>query len=247
VPLAIVQPLLVAPLTIHVGDLKLNEQREGEFYIWSATRPSLNVRVEAATPDPCVEVGGLVPLSDQELQELPQKLVQTGIIPRLTRMRCGYKVKVTVYERRGDHQLEMGPLGRRVLIKADNLDFGAEEAPTVAVTAVVRGPIRIGGPSDNDRIDLGTFPAKRGVDKQVVITSLDTTIGLKVVGQTPDSLQVRLKEQPQGIGQKRWLLTVEVPPNSFSGPLPPDTAVRLQIDGAPPRSVRVPVIGIASH
>jgi hypothetical protein len=246
VPLSIVSRMMVAPSLLQLGDLNYKEQREVHFFVWSATRPSLDVRIESVSPDECIEVGTPVPLPEQVLSELPQVMLQAGAITQLTRLQCGYTVKVTVHERRGDkHQLELGPLGRRLVVKLNN--GSPDDDVNVILTGVVRGAIRVGDASDRDRIDLGTFPARRGVDKRVTITSTDTGINLKVVGKSPEALQVELKEQPAGVGQKRWLLHVEVAPNTFSGMLPSDTAVYLQTDANPPRSIRIPVVGVATH
>src|SRR4029077_15427748 len=132
-------------------------------------------------------------------------------------MLSGYAIKGTVYERRENQQLDLGPWARKLTVK---LDGSPDEDVSVVLTGAVRGAIQVGDAKDKDRIDLGTFKANRPHDKSIIVTSTAPNIGLELVGKSPESLRVELKEQPANFGQKRWLLHLEVEPNSFSGFLP---------------------------
>jgi hypothetical protein len=196
--------------------------------------------------DACVEVGEPVPLTEQDRRFLPTLLQRQGQLVSATRMLCGYSVRVKVYERRGDQQLDLGPLARRLTVKLDN-GGGSDESVDVTITGNVRGVIQVGDAKDRDRIDLGTFKANRPFDKTIQVTSTDPGIGLRLVGKTPESMHVELKELPGGFGSKRWTLHLEVEPNTFSGFLPPDASVILETVGNSTRRIRIPVAGIAAH
>ena len=243
VPLQIVPPLLVSAPSLNIGDLSYGEQRDARLFIWSATRPAIDdLRVEEVLHDPCTEVGAPVPLNSKELEQLPTYLLQSGMTPQRTKPRCAYVVKVTVSEHRGNNQLELGPLSRKLLVK------GADEQEVpVMLTGHVRGAIRVGEANDRDRIDLGSFRAERPWEKEIIVTSSDPNLRLEVVQKVPESLKVELKDQRGGLGQKRWRLWIGVEPNTFSGLLPSDTAVYLQTLTNPPRRMRVPVTGNATH
>jgi hypothetical protein len=242
VPVAIVTPLMVSTPNLNVGELGYGERRDAKLYVWSATRPALTVRVEDVLHDPCVEIGPPVPLTEQERRDVPRALVRAAQIPQASHMRCGYAVQVTIHERRGDNQLDLGPFSRKLLVNG-----GTDEEQSVLLTGTVRGRIQVGDKADRDRVDLGTFKAVRAVERNIVITSDDPTVRLELAQKHPESMQVELKEQPGGFGQKRWKMRVEAGPNMFSGLLPQDTAIYLQILGDPPRRIRIPVVGNATH
>jgi hypothetical protein len=213
--------------------------------VWSSVRPSINIKVEELLNDPCIEVEPPQPLNENELRELPRALMSAGLLSQPTRMLCGYAVKVKVFEHRGDKQLELGPLSRKLLVKL--VDTGSEYDVGVMISGIVRGVVRVGDASDRDRVDLGTFRARNGHNKTVVLNSSDPGIGLQVVSRTPETLQVNLKEDSASFGQKRWKLEVGAPPNAFSGLMPSDSAIYLQTTTNPPRRIRIPVTGNATH
>jgi hypothetical protein len=247
VPLSVVSPLIVAPVSVPLEDLNYNDRRDIFLFAWSATRPSIKIHVDKRTPsDACVEVGEPVPLTEQDRRFLPALLQRQGQLSSATRMLCGYSIKVTVFERRGDQQLDLGPLARRLTVKLDN-GSGPDESVDVTITGTVRGVIQVGDAKDRDRIDLGTFKANRPFDKTIQITSTDPNIGLRLAGKSPESMHVELKEQPGGFGNKRWTLHLEVEPNTFSGFLPTDASVILETVGNSTRRIRIPVAGIAIH
>jgi hypothetical protein len=241
VPIAIVPPINAAPRELQFGDLKPGEKRDQSFYIWSATRDQFKPDVQPASPDPCIQVAEPRPLTAAELKKLPDELLTGGHITSKTKPKSGYLVTVTVSESRGDNQLELGPLTRRVLVNR-----GTEGETYVMVSGTVRGSIRVGEPDDNDRIDLRSFSAAHGTEKMVRIRSADPNLALTVDQVKPADLQAVLAAAPAGLGTRMWKLTVTAKPNSLAGPLPPDSAIYLKTNTTPPRRIRIPVHGNAS-
>src|SRR5207247_8569684 len=56
VPIRGVVPLMVSNPNLNVGDLGYNDVRETGFYCFSATRPGLDLQLEAVNHDPCIDV-----------------------------------------------------------------------------------------------------------------------------------------------------------------------------------------------
>jgi hypothetical protein len=242
VPIAIVPLFQAAPPDLQFGDLNPGEKREKTFHLWSATKDYFNADVHAATADPCIEVGEPRPLTADELKKLPDELLAAGLITSKTRPKSGYVVSVTVYESRGDNQLELGPLARRLLINRTS-----EGEATVMMTGTVRGSIHVGEPVDNERIDLRTFPAIHGTEKMVNVKSAEPGLALTVDHVKPAELQITLRPPATaGLGTRIWKLIVTAPPNALAGPLPADSAIYLKTNTTPPRRIRIPLHGNAS-
>ncbi len=243
VPVNIVPPIIAEPHMLHLNEMKYGEQRQVTLYVWSATRPELKFTVEESRHDPCFEIQPPRPLSDAEKKALPREFVKAGLIPALSKMRCGYAVDIKVYENRGGHHLELGPLERKLVIKPEGIDGEGK----VFVSGLVRGIITIGEAGDRDRIDLGNFRASSPTEKTVTLSAPDPNLKLQLVSHLPENLVVNLEESPASFGVKRWKLTVGVAPHTISGVLPSDSAVYLQTLTTPPRRIRIPVLGNATH
>ncbi len=243
VPVSIVPPLgaSVPNEQLAFGDLKSGEHREQSFKIWSATRDHITPTVQLATDDPCIQVAEPRPLSADELARLPDELIASGAVTARTRPRWGYEIKVTVSERHGDNQLELGPFSRRLYVNK-----GTDAELVVTLTGTVRGSIRVGQPGDRDRVDLRVFPATHGAEQRLTITGTTPGLTLAVDHVKPDALQVQLVPIPTRFGNPSWTLIVTAPPNALAGPLPSDSAVYLKTGGPQPRRIRIPVVGNAS-
>jgi hypothetical protein len=238
VPTLIVPPAMISTPTLNVGDLNFNERREVTLYVWSATRDHFSVTIEDLSHDPCIDAGPPRLLTPEERIAVTHALRANVQIPP-TKMRCGYEVPITVYERRGSAQLDLGPLNRKLMLLAD---VGPE--PTlVALQGMVRGAIDIGAGVDQDRVNLGAFPAKSPHEKTVIVTAKDANVQLRFKKANPDYLAVTLTESPGPIGFKQWRLRVEIDANKVSGLLPSDSAIYLETVATPPRAIRIPVIG----
>lgn len=242
VPIAIVPPLIAAPTELQFGDLNPGERRESFFYLWSATRDRFDARAQTSTEDPCIQVGEPRPLTAEELKKLSDELLAANQIQSKTKPKAGYRVAVTVFESRGENQLELGPLARRILVNR-----GSDAETTVMLSGTVRGSVHVGEPADNERIDLRTFSAVHGIERMVNIKSAEPGLGLTVDHVKPAELQAVLKPPAgPGFGTRIWKLTVTAPPNALAGPLPADSAIYLKTNTTPPRRIRIPVHGNAS-
>ncbi|MFO0807019.1 MAG: hypothetical protein U0746_00175 [Gemmataceae bacterium] len=241
VPTVIVPPVIIAPGALQFGTLGPNDVRELHIFAWSPTRSSFRVTAEEALHDPCIDVRPPRPLRPDELRTLPLALRQAGIASN-TRMKSGYEIVVAVHERRDGKQLELGPLNRKIGVRTTDWP----ETPII-VSGVVRGSIRVGEGSDQDRINLGSFRSKDGVDKTLLVTGTEAGLDLRLKSKTPDYLSVTLEPIASGPGLKQWKLTVGIDPEHHSGFLPAESAVYLETKSDPPRSIRIPVVGNATR
>jgi hypothetical protein len=241
-------PVIIAPILVtsqdqlQFGDINPGDRRAQSFVVWSSTRADVPVKARLTTDDPCIEVAEPRPVVGEELKKLPEELAAAAEVKSKTRPKCAYAVTVTVSESRGDHQLELGPLARRLVINR-----GTDSEATVLLTGTVRGAIQVGEPADHDRIDLRVFPANRGTQKMVVVKSSLPGLALTVDHVRPAELQATIVAGPPGFGTRQWKLTVTAPgDDKLSGPLPPDSAIYLKTNSTPPRRIRIPVMGNAS-
>ena len=238
-PIRGVVPLMASTPVLQVNELGYNDVRDVGFYCFSATRPNLNVKVEEANPDPCIEVSELRPLSEQEMAELPDKVSLAGL-----RMKCAFYVGVKVYERKGGNQLDLGPLNRNIRVRA----VGTDAEQTISLQGSVRSAsITVGESGERGRIDLGNFQANRGIQRSVTLSSPDPNLQLKLVGHSPDTFNVTLEERESKRLPRRWDLNVMVDPGKgFSG-LMQHGSIVLEIVGDQPRKIRIPVTGNATY
>jgi hypothetical protein len=238
-PIRGVAPLMTSTPVLQVGEMGYNDVRDLGFYCFSATKPTLNVKIEEPNPDPCIEVSEPRPLSEREMAELPDKVSLAGL-----RMKCAFYIGVKVYERKDGNQLDLGPLNRNIRVRA-----GTDVEQTVSLQGSVRSAsITVGEGSDRGRIDLGNFRADRGVQKIITLSSPDPALRLKLVGHSPDAFEVSLEEKESKRLPKRWNLTVDVDPTKkrFNG-LMQHGSITLEIAGDQPRKIRIPVTGNATY
>jgi hypothetical protein len=201
-----------------------------EFTCWSATRPAfpLTVREEQASGNvDCT----WRPLTEAECRDFGPK--------HQTRVRAGYRVRVTVHERREGVPLDLGPF-RRKLVVTGPVDG---ETASVTVAGVVRGEVALAAPENADRIDLRSFPAAAGTEKKVTLVAEEANVDMRLDSRTPNYLDVRLEPHEATDGRRRWDLFVQVPPRAVLGPLPEDAAVILRIEGAVTHRMRLPLSG----
>jgi hypothetical protein len=245
VPITVTAPVLssTSPTdTLYLGDINPGERKEASFFLWSPTRDKFDANVELSVPDPCITVSPPRPLSAAELKSLPAELAAKAQTTAITNPKCAYEIKVSVSEHVGDHQLELGPFSRRIVVNR-----GTETELVIGLAGTIRGPIRVGDAVDRDRIDLRVFRADQGAGKTVNVTSAVPTMQLTVDHVHPDSVQAELVQIKTAAGAPAgWKLTVVVPPNAQAGPLPADAAIYLKMNTNPPRRVRIPVGGNAS-
>lgn len=230
VPVMVVPAVRVQPDWRNVPDLAANGEQTVEFLCWTATRDGFELASEDQ-PHPCFRVAWK-PLDAEERRRLGEK--------QNSRVRAGYRVSVTVAERAGKDRLDLGPYVQKIRLRAK----GVEEPVVLEVSGLVRGEAYLVTPGAKDRIDLGTFPRSRGISKPLVLGVEPPARDLRLVS-SPPGLQVKLEPRPAEDGQKRWDLEVTVPANHPGGPLPPGSAVVLEVIGPETRRWVIPVLGQA--
>jgi hypothetical protein len=223
VPVVFVPAVQVYPRQVDLGEWDADGPAPAaELWCWSATRDDVPLTVAG---DSDLEAA-VRRLSPGEARHVQQTLGQQGIS---TRVRAGWAV--TVRPRVGD----LGPFERVV-----RLDSPALLEPLDAtVVGRVRGEVSVAA-DEQGRIDLGAFPSERGARRQVAVTA-PPEARLTVAGRVPDYLAAELTAIEPG----RWQLSVAVPPDRVTGPLPAGSAVTVRLAGEPGRRLHIPVIGQA--
>ena len=232
-PVAFVPTLRVENAVIDLDELAPGTQRTAGFPIFLPTRASLHLEAKEKTGDPCCRCS-IQPLSADEIEYF-QRQKKEGPMPMLG----GYHVKVTVSERAGDKQMDLGPFQREILVSSDEI----AETGTLVVKGVVMGEVRILG-EHKHRIDFSVFDSRNEAKVQLKLEADRPAIQLQAESHSPEYLQVDLKDT--GVspsGGKQWDLTVAVPPGKAYGRLPADSVVVLTTQESPPRRFRIPVVG----
>jgi hypothetical protein len=207
-----------------------------EFHVWSPTRDELPLEFKDKHDDGLFNIDAK-PLDNKECAALQEKLRAQEVN---TRVRSGYRVNVAVHEHKGGKWLDQGHFLRPIGLHLPDV---AHDLPSLLVTGIVQGPIKIGGIEDQGKINLKSFPAKDGTRKTVLLWS-DLKTKLEVIDKQPSALVVNLVESKEKLAkQKQWVLEVVVPPNQLFGPISDDSAVTLQADTVPPRQIRIPLAG----
>jgi len=251
----------MAPFQIASADQtqKLGEHHPVELPLlrsilcWSSTRDALklepkllSVRGKSET-DPFV-VGKPVPLSRQECEKLEKEFTDLN---DYSRVRCAYRIPVTIREKAEDGTLlDIGPFRRLVSVKLADADHEVK----VQLDGVIQGDVYVGGSEDSARVNFNAFDHRTGSTKTVRVWS--ETPGLKLEldsARTAPFLEVQLPEPEKEPGGKQvWLMHVKVGPNRVSGKFPRDDdptyrdcAIYLRNSGPDKRTMRIAVMGIA--
>jgi len=233
VPVVFHNPVELAPAAQAMDSLNYRESRTVEFICWSAARASFTLQARPEIPDPCFECS-VTPLGTDECVLLAEK--------HKSRILAGYRVKVTAHESVNDHQLDLGPFSRNIVLTTD----ASPDRAIAVVTGNVRGEISVGAEEDNGKVRLESFPARSGTAKEVFILAqqpgLQLKSDIKVEPSSLDYLKVSLK----GDGDDRWLLFVKVQPGCPPGKLPADAAAVVTIqNNSSSRQIRIPITGRA--
>ncbi len=251
IPFVVVPSAAAMPQTIEIGELNTAGKRSIDCYIFSGTRDHLSFKARLAGADggdsvePCADVSTPVELTAEERKQLPdvfEKKISAAIF------RCAYRFSLTLHEHRGDNQLEIGPLSRRLVVTFDTPP-GEEpiEDMRILTTALVRGSIRVLNGDERDRIPLGIYKFDRGASTIVRIGSDDAKLDLVVEHTSDPKLKATLRPPTIVEGRKEWEMLVEMEPNAFVGPLPNSTLIMLKTVGKNPRRIRIPVTGKADR
>jgi hypothetical protein len=235
VPLNVVPAVQFRPIQVDLGALNAGAVRTVEYVLWSATHDDFPMVLPKLPDDPGFVFSTPLRLTADECARLGDQLIERYPDQAPTRCKSGYRVTLTVHERLGDRQLDLGPFTKRL-----NFNPGTTFEAVATVTGSVIGDVRLDG---GDQIKLGDFPADLPKTKDVLVTTIDPLAELRVKGQFPEELQVTVKKKAGSLAA--WELRVVVPANRLSGPLPAGSFVLLETVGPNPRRVRIPVSGNA--
>jgi hypothetical protein len=214
VPAKIVPPLLTTESRLVVGPLTSGKSAKASFYIWSATRNSLEPTIYADPPDPLFQFT-IKQLSKEDAAGL-QRSLQTKQIP--ARILCAYSVEVTVHENKDGKFLDQGVFYRKFPFAIEG-KFDAN-APLWGpeIVGKVIGNIQVGGEDDKGRIRFEPFSAREEAIKEVYL-STDPNMELATVERHPDQpsyLKIELTRGEKGSERASWNLKVTVPPGKAS-------------------------------
>lgn len=216
------------------------EKATMEFLCWSTTRRDFDLHVQDKSKHPCI-VCEWKRLERAELMRDISQAMRENSPPNPPK--SGYRVTVTVHEKQGDQQLDLGPFRRQLELRVDP----AAEPYTLELSGAVRGDITIVSDADKEHIDLGPFNAANGTTRTEpwYIESSQVNLELGVDSVSPEYLQVKLDKKETKDGMARWPLHVKVPPNSPPGRFSADAALILKTKSNPPRRLRIPIVGNA--
>jgi hypothetical protein len=124
------RPLEPVPERVHIGLLEQGGTGKADYFLWSPTRDDAAVEVKEPSGDKLFQVE-VRKLDKKECAALQAKLRSEG---SNTRVRCGFRVSVTVREQEGDHQLDQGPLFRRLEV---HMPDAVADLPTLLVVGTV--------------------------------------------------------------------------------------------------------------
>jgi hypothetical protein len=223
--------LQVVPPDVDLGFLTPQRPRAAAsvWCWWSSVRP-LPVTASDTQADRWLTTR-IVPLDAAGLQELAARLWEEAVPATVG---SGCRVEVGASADDAPANLDFGPFRRRVLLRdADGRTAELE------VTGVLQGSVQVEG--ESQEIELGSFPAQQGTRKTIFLAAEAAQPALSLAEVRPEYLRVSLEEVER---KGRWRLQVEVPPHRAAGPLPENSAVRIDIPGLA-RKLRLPVAGTA--
>jgi hypothetical protein len=203
-----------------VGKLSPGDQREAQFLIWSCTRKEFTIHQELPPKvDACITAGAPTSLSDKELQFLTFQHKRKAL--------SGYRVVVTVKERSGDQQLDIGPFRRGITWKAEGLAVPVRG--TVGGTVLGEVSASLPGNRETLRLDMGDIDPKIPLVHQILLESENPQVELILDDKSLDLLKVEMLEGSRGKDvtlndgsmRRKWTVNVSFRPDSgFRGPFP---------------------------
>ncbi len=232
--------------------------KRGWIVCWSMTRPAFDFKIEPIherikpESDP-VMLGQPVPLSRTDILTIEQKDASHSLT-----ILSGYKIPVLVRAKASDGTpIEWGHFQRHYRLSSS--DEGIEPVP-ILVRGEVLGDVSVGGGSEGGALNLGPFPRRHGKKGSILLQTDEKALDLQLdATRIPEFMKAHLDEPKEIAGHRSWLLHVEIPPGAASGEFPKtansvyrDSAiyvktVRKNQTASKPRSIRVPVIGVANE
>lgn len=229
------------PTRLQFGNLPVGKESvEREFWSWSSTRDDFNLAPAEGKNYPCIQCQ-VTRLSKSDFATLRDSLSDSVN----TRVRCAYKVTVTVAEKKDGKQLDMGILHQEVPIDVI-LDGEVNRIAPPTVVALVPSDVHVGA-KKHSSISLGTFSSQNGIRNQVFPLFTNKDITLEYVRSTPAAISASLSKKQQSGNQTVWELKLSVFGGGLiSGPLEKAfVLLRVNRPGEASRQVRIPVEGTA--
>lgn len=235
------RPALIYPPQLDVGKVGGSGAAAPHIvWCWSATR---DITVTATKGEPCI--GALpVALSSAECRQLEKELEKQFI---LTKIRCAYRVDVTVHEQQGDAQLDLGWFQRRlpITIKSQGEDL---DVPLPLVQGMVQGEVRLVAADratvPQNMLRLEPFRKEDGL-KCKVILSVQNDLKLEYVKCEPARLDVdvKLSKKTSEGAVATWEMDLHFKPGqNEAGELPDNCVLILRSPGLS-RQIRIRLIG----
>jgi hypothetical protein len=239
------------PGTLDIGDISPGGKGTRDLIVWSPTRDRLDFTAHVTAADdkrlsePCAEISEAQRLTDQELAELPKSL---GPDMKKFRAKSAYRIRVTVHERRGGHQLEIGPMTRALVISVKS---GPGEEPLrdkkVQFAALVRGDVSVLNGDDVGRVNFGTFKFDRPRSVEVRLGSIDPKLDLELESTSDPHVHATFVGEPKNVdGRREWSLRVELDANTVLGEFARQIILKVK-GGSEVRRLRIPVGGNAER
>jgi hypothetical protein len=228
-------------------------------FCFSQTRDSMPisaaiVREGRSEARDTIAIGKIERLSDAECAKLERAWREkewTG-----APLRCAYKVPVTLLAVSPDKTMpfELGVFRRSIEFRC--ADGTGIDPMQTALIGQVQGPVQVGDQIDGGHINLGTFYTADGSRKHILLQSDLSGLELEVdTSRIPAFLEKPVLELPDvsPSGHRTWRLTVESAPGKavgrFPNPLEPvfrDSAIYIKTKDDSPRTIRIPVTGMAN-
>jgi hypothetical protein len=255
-------PIRSGSQDINLSDLRLEHlPRNDSLYVWSFTRPSLDLKVvhvplrDRVGEDTFV-VGQPVPATPEEEKAVAASLVGTpeyGIV-----FRCLYRIPYTLNAKSTDGKslCEQGGFTRRVEV---SLADDPSEKIAFMIHGILRGDLRVEGSTEGMRIDLGEFRQSSGSRSETrVVATSQPDLELEIDNtRTSKHLLAKLESpQPGADGGRTWILKVWVKGSTGAalGRFPTtdnpdylDSAVYIRHKNGDGRTLRIPVRGNATQ
>ena len=249
--------LFVNPVELAIDVLSpLVSEKKVAFKCYSSTRKSFDliVKMTRPRPDETIIIGKPVPLTIEELKNDEKQFAGAPLL-------SGYLVPITAsYSVPGGKDLmELGPFTRQIefiITKNNQKDLESDTRVEAKITGKVEGEFRILDAEQRGRLSMGVFQRGLGSKKELKIETDLQGIDLELdIAKTTPYLKVKLVSGwPQDLsGRRTWKYSVEIAPNTVSGPFPRDdeffrdSSFYLKSQGNSSRSIRIPVEGRADN
>jgi hypothetical protein len=246
-------PLMAEP-EIYAGSLEESQlPRTLRLYCYSRTRkllrPTARVLHDDRAPgaDP-VEVGPVVRADETSFRALESRLdLPTNSV------QCVYEAPVTLRAVSADGTAhDQGVFSRYVEFSSGE---EGEEPLLVTIKGRVTSPVTLEDVGENGQVHFETFPADRGADKTIRLHSNLSDLNLSIDNKrVPEFLGVPVLDAPDAApsGGRTWRLHLRVLPGKVTGVFPDanspifrDSAIYLRLGENAPRSLRIPLSGVA--